>query len=567
MREEFLKEFFPQNALDLEWELSKFHRSKGGIGFSKAIETIQRFIGESQILRYPLNKSYETWKMPHGWNLKDGFLKISNGNYIVGSLALSPISAVFLSGKTNGIEKLKVVDVEHGEDEKDYKKDVHGKAILACGDPARVYKMAKKFGARLVLSYFMRAQEPSINRSPEMLPNAVNYTSFPVESDESVVGFALSYNQYEYLKNLAKKNLYIEAFVDADRGTDELEILEARVGSVGKRKDKPIILTAHLCHPKPGTNDNASGSALLAEIVRTLRKFDIDREIIALWIPEMYGTIAYLTDHKTDFEFDLNLDMVGENQVMTGSALDVSATPWSLPSFVNELMEAHLENPKFRIKSGHYSGGSDHYIFVDSTIGVQSVSLTQWPDRYYHTSEDTPDKSCVESFNWIGSAVLETLADILEGMTRESSNKTAEKILGKFISNALTDETVKNWIGFRTYKSLDMFSKYADVADIKAYLKNNVDMKKLPKRKRVKKFKGPLGDLWMDETDKDWEFKVLKAYPAYRDYKDEFLNFLDLGFDFDDAVKIASEEFGIKENLKAQSEYLLKRLREQNLID
>lgn len=564
MREEFLKEFFPQNALDLEWELSRFHRSKGGIGFSKAIETIQNFVGESKIIKYPLNKSYETWRMPRGWNLKDGFLKISNGNYIVGSLALSPISAIFLSGKTNGIEKLKVVDVESGEDEKDYKKSIRGKAILANGDPARVYRMAKRFGARCILSHFMRAQEPYVKRSPELLPNAVNYTSFPVEADGSVVGFALSYNQYKRIKVLAKKNLEVEVFMDVDNGTDKLEILEAQIGKKGK--EKPIILTAHLCHPKPGANDNASGSALLAEIVRTLRKFHINREITALWVPEMYGTIAYFTDHKNDFEFNINLDMVGENQEMTGSTLDVSSTPWSLPSFINELMEVHLENPKFRMKTGHYSGGSDHYIFVDSSMGVQAVSLTQWPDRYYHTSEDTPDKSSVESFEWIGNGVLETLSNILEGMSEETSNKTVEKIFGKFISNASKDESVKNWIGFRTYESLEMLSKYTDVKDIKNYVKEHFNMKMLPKRKRIKNFKGPLGDLWMNEADKDWEFKVLKACPAYRDYKDEFLNFLDLGFNFESAVKLASEEFGIKDDLKAQSEYLVRRLREENLI-
>jgi hypothetical protein len=563
MREEMLKEFFPQNALDLEWELSRFHRSKGGIGFSKAMNVIQEFIGESQILKYPLNKYYETWRMPRGWNLKDGFLKISNGSYIVGALALSPISAVFLSGKTNGIEKLKVIDVESGEDEKDYKKFVHDKAILASGDPARVYKMAKKFGVRCVLSYFMRAQDPLINRNPEMLPHAVNYTSFPVEADESIFGFALSYNQYKHLKALAKKNLEIEGFIDVDSGTNELEILEARIGKRGK--EKPIILTAHLCHPKPGANDNASGSALLAEIVRVLRKFKINREIRALWVPEMYGTISYFTDHNNDFEFNINLDMVGEDQNITGSTLDVSATPWSLPSFVNELMGVHLENPHFRVKEGSYSGGSDHYIFVDSSMGVQAVSLTQWPDRYYHTSEDTPDKSSVESFEWIGKAVLETLGDILEG-PQDTANKTIQRIFDKFLRTDGDDE-VRNWIAFRSYKSLEAFSKYSDVKKLKDYLKKEIKFDDIPKPKKIKKFKGPLGDSWMNEADKDWEFKVLKAYPAYRDYKDEFLNFLDLGFDFERAVKISSKEFGIKDDLKPQSEYLVRRLKEKNLID
>ncbi|BBJ27240.1 DUF4910 domain-containing protein [Athalassotoga saccharophila] len=559
MKEEFLKEFFPQNAFDLEWELSRFHRSKGGDGVSRAVNLIQNFIGESRVLKYPLERTYETWRTPRGWNLKDGFLKIVNGKYIAGSLALSPINAIFLSGKTNGVERLKVVDVGDGENEKDYKKDVRGKAILASGNPSRVYRMAKKFGARCVLSYFMRAQDPYIKRSPELIPDAVNYTAFPVDSDESIFGFALSYNQYVDLKTLAKKNLEIESFMDVDSGTNQLEILEARIGKQGK--EKPIILTAHLCHPKPGANDNASGSALLAEIVRVLKKFEINREIIALWIPEMYGTIAYLTDHDHDFEFNINLDMVGEDQDITGSTLDLSSTPWSLPSFINELMAVHLQNPRFRMKEGSYSGGSDHYIFVDSSIGVQAVSLTQWPDRYYHTSEDTPDKASVRSFDWIGRATLESLGDIIDGISKEIAQATASRIFDRFMKYD-KDPLVKNWIAFRTYKSLEAFSKYADVKNLMNYVKKEINLDL--RSKGVKRFKGPLGDSWMNEKDEEWEFETLKKYPAFRDYKDELLNFLDLGFNFKEAVKIASEEFRI-ENLH-DSEYLVKRLEEEGLI-
>lgn len=562
MKEEFVKEFFPQNALDLEWELSKFHRSKGGIGFSQAIKTIQEFIGESHVLKYPLKGSYETWRMPRGWNLKDGFLKIAGGKYVVGSLALSPINAIFLSGKTKGVERLKVVDVGEGENEKDYKKDVRGKAILANGNPARVYRMAKKFGARCVLSYFMRAQDPYIKRSPELIPDAVNYTSFPSWSDESIFGFAISYNQYKELKALAKKDLEIESFMDVDSGTNELEILEARIGKKGK--ERPIILTAHLCHPKPGANDNASGSALLTEIVRVLKKFEINREIIALWVPEMYGTIAYLTDHDHNFEFNINLDMVGEDQDITGSALDVSATPWSLPSFINELIAVHLQNPRFRMKEGSYSGGSDHYIFVDSSIGVQAVSLTQWPDRYYHTSEDTPDKASIRSFEWIGKATLESLGEIINGIPNEIAKATASRIFDAFMKYD-ADPLTKNWITFRTYKSLEAFSKYANVKTLMNYLRKEINFDLIPKAKKVKNFKGPLGDSWMNEKDEEWEFETLKKYPAFRDYKDELLNFLDLGFDFKKAVKMASEEFKM-ENLH-DSEYLVKRLKEEGLIE
>src|SRR5438093_1428792 len=51
---------------------------------------------------------------------------------------------------------------------------------------------------------------------------------------------------------------------------------------------------------------------------------------------------------------------------------------------------------------GHYSlarmaevpssGGSDHAVLNDPQIGVPCPMLIQWPDRFYHSSHDTPDK-------------------------------------------------------------------------------------------------------------------------------------------------------------------------------
>src|SRR5262245_11987083 len=40
-----------------------------------------------------------------------------------------------------------------------------------------------------------------------------------------------------------------------------------------------------------------------------------------------------------------------------------------------------------------YSGGSDHIVFQDHSVDVPCPMLIQWPDRYYHTSHDTPDKT------------------------------------------------------------------------------------------------------------------------------------------------------------------------------
>jgi hypothetical protein len=52
-------------------------------------------------------------------------------------------------------------------------------------------------------------------------------------------------------------------------------------------------------------------------------------------------------------------------------------------------MGAH---PLYRQAEVPFSGGSDHFVFSDPTVGVPMPMLIQWPDRFYHTSADTPDR-------------------------------------------------------------------------------------------------------------------------------------------------------------------------------
>ena len=48
-----------------------------------------------------------------------------------------------------------------------------------------------------------------------------------------------------------------------------------------------------------------------------------------------------------------------------------------------------------------YSGGSDHDVFVDGSVRIPAVLMIVWPDQWYHTSGDTPDKSDATQFKRI----------------------------------------------------------------------------------------------------------------------------------------------------------------------
>jgi hypothetical protein len=102
----------------------------------------------------------------------------------------------------------------------------------------------------------------------------------------------------------------------------------------------------------------------------------------------------------------INMDMVGANPCKSGSVLCLFRTPFSLPTTLNNVVRYWLKNENSRKddrsmggtiaqlpwKYERYSAGSDHYMFTDATIGIPAIMLNQSPDRFYHTSTDTPDQ-------------------------------------------------------------------------------------------------------------------------------------------------------------------------------
>ncbi|MFQ6114993.1 MAG: M28 family peptidase, partial [bacterium] len=171
-------------------------------------------------------------------------------------------------------------------------------------------------------------------------------------------------------------------------------------------------------HPKESSNDNASGSAAMLDIARTLKELigrgrlpHPKRSFRFLWVPEWYGTMAYIDAHPElkgpalggKFLANINLDMVGEHLELIHSKLILTRTPYSIPSAVNDVVEnmaqmvdgMHIRTPRgslsaFNYRVTPYSGGSDHMMFIERKI--PGVMFGHSPDYTHHTSEDTPDK-------------------------------------------------------------------------------------------------------------------------------------------------------------------------------
>jgi hypothetical protein len=251
----------------------------------------------------------------------------------------------------------------------------------------------------------------------------------------------------------------------------QMEVVTACIP--GRSKDQ-VLVVAHLCHPQPSANDNASGCAAALELMRALQHLikqgqlsQPRRGIRLLLVPEMTGTYAYLATHEQSIPrmvAGINLDMVGQNQDMCGSVFVVERTPASMASFTADLLEAMREQwlegtqnpgatatyPLFRHTVTPFSGGSDHYILSDPTVGVPTPMLIQWPDRFWHTTDDTLDKVDPHMLAVLGGLATTYTYFVANAGSREAT-WLGHEMLSRFrarlahsVQNNLTDALTKD---------------------------------------------------------------------------------------------------------------------------
>ncbi|HAV41412.1 MAG TPA: hypothetical protein DCW97_03260 [Acidobacteria bacterium] len=196
------------------------------------------------------------------------------------------------------------------------------------------------------------------------------------------------------------------------------------------KAEQELVLTGHLFEglSKQGANDDASGCVAILEAGRVIKKLVADgkipplkRSIRFLFVPEISGTMAYIKKYPEvakKFYANLNEDMVGEALVKNLSAFRLETSPYSLPSYLNDVVASFVEwmgasqrisqdtgwkyyevlspagsRDPFYYTIDRFSGGSDHIVFVDGSVRVPAVMFICWPDMWYHTSGDLPDKS------------------------------------------------------------------------------------------------------------------------------------------------------------------------------
>jgi len=407
-------------AKDYATAISAFHRIQGSPGISEAIEYLKTTIGaiseaKVKVFEYPADGKITigTWQNPFGWEAKYGKLELLEPEKrILADYSAEPISLIAHS-TTVDIET-DVVYVGKGLNPSDYENtDVKGKLVLTDSMAREVHKVAViRYGAAGILTF---VPPKGIDELAELRRYDAIWPDTD-EKDRATFGFALKQGDGVMMKEWLKENkaVRVRAKVQASLGVGKTQVISAVIP--GEDKSMELWLVAHVCHPHPGANDNASGSGALLEILRVLSQLIKEEKIPKpvfsirfLWMPEWSGTIQFIDNEKDILKRCIsmvNLDMVGADPTKSGSVLNLFRTPFSLPTTLNNVvrywLKSEAKGKDDRREGGmvaplpyefnRYSPGSDHFMLTDSTVGIPAVMLNQFPDRFYHTSTDTADK-------------------------------------------------------------------------------------------------------------------------------------------------------------------------------
>ena len=466
--------FSGEAAWQIVSDLSRFHRIQASPGYRQAAQFIhQRLMQEglqSEILSYPADQQTQFWGWPsfQEWDCASAELRLVAPEAkaeVLADFRACPISVIQRSTPFEG--EAEVVLLKDGEEEADYDGlDVAGKVVLTRGDLGRVRQLAvEQRGAVGILFDGMRTVPPV--RPEGDLADVRQYTSFWWHPDATTCfGFVLTPRQGQAMRRMleeGEETVRVWAKVDSRLYDGALEVVQATIPG---ETDEQVLVVAHLCHPLPSANDNASGAAAAYEAARTLQALIAGnrlpgprRTIRFLWVPEMTGTFAYLAQHEqglSQFIAGINLDMVGEDQGQTGSSWLIERPPEAAASFAPELLARLRDDlpglkgmadvapshtgmgayPLYRQAQVAFSGGSDHYILSDPSVGVPTPMFIQWPDRFYHTSADTPDRTDPRSLARAG-ALAATYAYWLACAGAAEANWLGSEMVARFKTQAI----------------------------------------------------------------------------------------------------------------------------------
>lgn len=481
-----------KRLLNVVKEVSSFHRIQASPMFREAARHVKQICDkyglQAEILSYDADPDvwYLQSKMFQEWSVREAYLDLADSGRRLCDYSAEPISVIQKSYPIDMRNTpVDLVLLDRGCDQAAYPDiDLKDKWVFIRGNINQYNWVYEQSALGLITDFIMETP----NRKRSDLYHSLTYTSYwhtHLKDEPERRGFVLSPKEGDILAEMCrkkwneeKKYLQVKPYIDSALYNGHIEVVEVTIPGEDERT---VALCAHLCHPRSSCNDNASGVSATLEAMHVIDmlvkegKIAKPKHTIRLTlVPEYTGTFAYLSDHN-DYENCLgamNLDMVGGKQTRYYGPITLTRTPLSTPSLISELSVYSLKQAAKEASSlnggdvsltnhcvSPYTGGSDHTVYSDPSIGIPCCMLGQWPDLNYHTATDTLDVidpavlkfSCLTAANFAYDLACLT-ADDLPVLFEELDSSMTE------MKTALANEYLRGDISKEMFGSL--LSKY-----------------------------------------------------------------------------------------------------------
>jgi hypothetical protein len=343
-------------------------------------------------------------------------------------------------------------------------KDVKGKFVLslAPGGLAAVYSRAVAAGAIGALGI------SAIGAGDRAVDYPDQIVSTSVIAQPNTAAWALSPKKARALETLLNRGqkVTIRSINKSEQVPNKQEIVHAEIPGDGSTAQE-VAIGGHLFegYIKQGANDDNSGCALTLEVGRAYIKLIREgklprpkRTVNFQWVQEISGTRQWLEAHPDKAKNiigDLNFDMEGIRLTTSRSYWIMQRTPDTFPSFINDVGQSFMEyvseltrervryrangyqpvfnitspngsNDAFYIKIDQHYGSSDHVTYMQ--YGIPAVMFITWPDMWYHSSQDTPDKQDPTQYKRAAVVAVGALATIATGGDQMAARVTSENL-------------------------------------------------------------------------------------------------------------------------------------------
>jgi hypothetical protein len=396
------------------------------------------------------NVTIESFASGQAWQPTQGELWITSPKstklYDVHDVALS-LASLNANGDATG----ELVDIGAGRPEDFDGKDLTGKFVLsaqAVTGLAQLYSNATQRGAVGVIGINAIGAQRALD-----YPDQIVSTTVTAREGTSAWNVAPRVARELQALLLRGDKIVIRSINKSIQVPTRSEVVHAEILGDGSTTQE-VAIGGHLYEGviKQGANDDNSGCALTLEIGRAYIKLIKEgklprpkRTINFQWLAEISGTNYWLNAHPEKASRiigDLNFDMEGIRVSQSRSYWILQRTPDTFPSYINDIAQSNMEyiadisrervrfrgngylpsqtvesargsKDAFYIKVDKHYGSSDHVTYMQH--GIPAVMFITWPDMWYHSSEDTPDKQDTTQYKRAAAVGLGSLAALSEG--------------------------------------------------------------------------------------------------------------------------------------------------------